>query len=205
MKNLLDSFGRPPGRMTYFQDFRDVGYTTEEIRFFQRAYAFAKHAHSKQIRDDGSRYFDHPKRVAYVLGVKYRIHHFGMMLDAILHDVVEDSFLLSRRCLIDNFGLTRADNNRALTKIERESTEHNNDRVLKRGYVPGFVKVADRRDNMGTLAGCSQEKQERITEETLTCFLGKRGMIARVFELTPPILHNVLKSMSADIEELCGR
>lgn len=204
MSNLLNTnFGRPPGRITYFRDFKDVGYTTEEIRFFERAYAFSKHAHSKQIRDDNSRYFDHPKRVAYTLGVEYRIHDYGMILDAILHDVVEDSFLLTRRCIIDNFALTRADNNRALTKMQSETMEHNIERILRRGYIPSFVKVADRRDNMGTLAGCSEEKRKRKIKETITCFLGKHGMIERLYELTPPILHDILKSMSNDIKILC--
>lgn len=203
MQLITDTIQRPPGRITFFRDLRDVGYTTEEIRFLERGYAFAKSAHSKQVRDDDSRYFDHPKRVTYDLCVTRQVHHFGMALDAMLHDVVEDSFLLSRRCLIDNFGLTRADDNRALTKMQSETTEHNNERILKRGYVPGFVKVADRLDNMRTINACTQEKRERITRETIDHFLGDRGMIARLYELTPPVYHRILTGMSDDLKDLC--
>ena len=45
----------------------------EEVR---TAYAFSKYGHRNQVRDDGSRYFDHPKAVSLVI-----FDDFGIRFD----------------------------------------------------------------------------------------------------------------------------
>jgi (p)ppGpp synthase/HD superfamily hydrolase len=58
------------------------------------AYKLAKYAHKGQERDNGERYFDHPKRVARLLIQEWEIYDHQMIIAALLHDIVEDTFML---------------------------------------------------------------------------------------------------------------
>lgn len=56
---------RPPGYELFFAPLQVMfdPNTYERIRF---AYIASKFGHDKQTRDDGSRYFDHPKAAAWI-------------------------------------------------------------------------------------------------------------------------------------------
>ncbi len=66
------------------------GMSAGDITQVQLAYWLAKNAHRDQKRDNGVRYFEHPREVAVALiarGFKDR----DIIIKALLHDVVEDT------------------------------------------------------------------------------------------------------------------
>lgn len=64
------------------------------------AYGYAKMGHGykvEQKRDSGERYFEHPRRVAYILMEEFGIYDPDMIITALLHDLVEDTFCFGNR------------------------------------------------------------------------------------------------------------
>lgn len=62
----------------------------EEIEAIQDAYWMAKDGHRRQRRDDGERYFEHPRRVAAIL-IHIGRQDTALIVTALLHDLVEDT------------------------------------------------------------------------------------------------------------------
>lgn len=56
---------RPPGRVNYLSRL-ELFLDPYEIERTSFAYQCSKYGHAKQVRDDGSRFFDHPKSVAWI-------------------------------------------------------------------------------------------------------------------------------------------
>ena len=56
----------------------------------QDAYWLAKNAHREQMRDNGVRYFEHPRDVALML-IDRGFRERSVIIKALLHDVVEDT------------------------------------------------------------------------------------------------------------------
>jgi GTP diphosphokinase / guanosine-3',5'-bis(diphosphate) 3'-diphosphatase len=139
--------------------------TIEQISF---AYVSSKYGHALQLRDDGSRYFDHPKTAAWIY-----IHEFGgrdprIICDLLLHDVVEDSRLLSTYRINRNFGPDIALDVRALTKLPegKEFAEEYLARIIAREPWAIIAKLFDRLHNLRTLKVCTPEKQAKQVKET---------------------------------------
>lgn len=141
----------------------------------QAAYAFSKGAHRNQMRDDGTtRYFEHCKSVAWILGNELSItDDWQLIVIALLHDSKEDSFLLSDKRLELNFGpLVR----QAIDDLSKRPGE-DHAAYLARMAEPGvdwrvvMVKLADRLHNLRTIGSCSLEKQERKKAETRELYL----------------------------------
>ncbi len=137
----------------------------EQISF---AYAASKYGHEGQIRDGGGRYFDHPKASAWIY-----IHEFGgrdprAIIDLLLHDIQEDSHLLSSYRIARNFGEDIALDVRALTKLrkKKEPTKEYLERIIMRGGQSIVAKLCDRLHNLRTMSACSLEKQARQIKET---------------------------------------
>ena len=86
----------------------------------------------------------------------------------LLHDVSEDSYLLSPYRIALNFGHEVALDVRAVTKLARghESTPEYLGRVIARGPRAIICKLCDRLHNQRDLAGCSEEKRQRQIKET---------------------------------------
>lgn len=158
---------RPPGYELFFAPLAVIfdPTTLERIQF---AYFCSKYGHAKQKRDDGSRYFDHPKRAAWIY-----INEFGgrdprVISDLLLHDTPEDTYLLSFYRISINFGVDIALDVRAVTKLlkGKEAFEENMTRIIVRGPEAILSKTIDRLDNTRTLGGCTLEKQDRKIKET---------------------------------------
>jgi GTP diphosphokinase / guanosine-3',5'-bis(diphosphate) 3'-diphosphatase len=79
-------------RHTFFFSLPLERYSSEDIRRIQKAYYLAKEGHSKQKRDDGVRYFEHPRSVALIL-VEMNYADVNTICAALLHDGVEDTFI----------------------------------------------------------------------------------------------------------------
>ena len=170
---VLRERSRPPGRRAFFA--RLKVFTNEDaLVYIGRAYEFSKYGHAKQLRDDGSRYFDHPKAVTWILMTEFGITNWVAIAVALLHDLREDTFLLSHRCAVDCFGIDVAHGLEAITKRRRPRKEAIRSylaRIIEQGIFIILVKLAGRLHNMRTLGNCPKNKQVRTAKQTLRYFI----------------------------------
>ncbi len=132
------------------------------------AYFSSKYGHGNEVRDGGGRYFDHPKAVAWICIDEFEVISVRVIINALLHDILENTYLLSSYRIALNFGKEMALDLRALTKLSKgkETTEEYLYRVIERGAEVIFVKLCDRLHNLRTLGSCKPEKIERQMLET---------------------------------------
>lgn len=140
-----------------------------EFRRVMRAYQLSKHGHKGQSRESGERYFEHPKAVAVILIRELRILDADTIITALLHDIQEDSFILTWEDIEDVFGKDIVRYVRAVTKEPGKDYFEN----LLRAPTPAlFVKLADRLHNLRTLEDCRPEKKIKQVKETREKFSG---------------------------------
>jgi len=149
----------------------------------KEALSFCIAAHENQKRKSGEPYVVHPILVASITA--YFSKDESMVLAALLHDVVEDTdFTLEY--IVSNFGEDVGYIVDGLTKITeiRENELSNADEKLIKSALTFrkmlvastddvrvlVVKLFDRTHNMLTLNALTQEKQKRISEETLVVY-----------------------------------
>lgn len=147
----------------------------KKVEIIERAYRFAKSAHSGARRRSGEPYIMHPVAVARIV-----IEELGLgstsICAALLHDVVEDTEY-TRDDIAANFGEKIASIVEGLTKIsggifgDRASIQAENFRKLLLSMSTDIrvilIKMADRLHNMRTLSSMRPEKQLKIAGETL--------------------------------------
>ena len=162
-------------------EFRDVveGYLRSNHRrkvdIIERAYRFAKKAHSGIRRRSGEPYILHPIAVAKIVSQEIGLGSTSICA-ALLHDVVEDT-----EYTVDDielqFGKKIAQIVDGLTKIsggifgDRASAQAENFRKLlltmSEDIRVVLIKMADRLHNMRTLGSMAPNKQYKIAGETL--------------------------------------
>jgi GTP diphosphokinase / guanosine-3',5'-bis(diphosphate) 3'-diphosphatase len=150
---------------------------SEDPWVVRRAYEIATERHHDQFRSSGEPYLTHLLDVAHILA--------DMRLDAttltaaLLHDAIEDTeYPVSR--IEERFGLEVAHLVAGVTKISRlnmmapEARQAENVRKMLLAMVTDvrvvLVKLADRLHNMRTLEFLDEEKQQRISRETLDIY-----------------------------------
>lgn len=158
---------RPPPYDLFFAPL-SVSLSSRDFERVNFAYIASKFGHRLQTRDDGTRYFDHPKGAAWIY-----IHELGgrdprIIIDLLLHDLSEDTYLLSPYRLKVNFGAAIALDVRALTKLPKgkETTEEYLRRVIEQGPWTIISKLIDRLHNLRSLEACTPEKRARTIKET---------------------------------------
>ena len=148
-----------------------------DIDLIRRCYEFAAKAHDGQLRRSGDPYVVHP------LGVAGLISELKLDVPSIcaglLHDCVEDTSATTAE-LERLFGSEIAFLVEGVTKLgkipwqNREEAAAENFRkmllAMARDIRVILIKLADRTDNMRTLAAMSPEKQERIARETIEIY-----------------------------------
>ena len=149
----------------------------EDWNFIKRAFFLAKEAHQGVRRRSGEPYFLHPIAVAQIvvdeigLGVK-------SVVASLLHDVVEDTDYTTEdmehifghkiATMVDGLtkmsGVFNADTSRQAEYFRKVLLTLSDDvRVI-------LIKIADRLHNMRTLGSMPQNKQIKITGETVYLF-----------------------------------
>ncbi len=165
----------------------------EDKTLVEKAYEFAKKAHTGHVRYSGEPYFIHPAAVAKHLA------ELGMDAEtvaaALLHDAIEDAMATSEE-VEREFGpevLFLVEGVTKLGKHKYQGTERHAE-SLRRLLVATaadvrvlIVKLADRYHNMTTLEHVPEEKRRRIALETLEIYapLADRlgmGRIRKEFE-----------------------
>lgn len=158
---------RPPGYELFFAPLQ-VALDPSECERIGFAYIASKFGHRNQMRDDGSRYFDHPKSAAWIYISELNGRDERVIIDLLLHDLSEDSYLLSPYRISLNFGEDIALDVRALTKLPKgkETTEEYLERVIAQGPWAIITKLCDRLHNNRSMRGCTAEKREKQIKET---------------------------------------
>ncbi len=143
------------------------GPVVENIAF---AYDLSKYGHHKQKRDNGDRYFDHPRAVSLILMRELGIFDCDLIIALLLHDMPEDSFLLNEYRIHQIFGnhvshivwlLTKqkAHKGKGVTKYFKRLYQSSN-------WWAMLAKCLDRLHNMRTLHGRPRDKHLGQVTET---------------------------------------
>ena len=175
-----------------YQDLND-----KDIELIRDALDVAIDAHKDQYRKSGEPYIFHPLAVAKIAAEKIGLDSIGIA-SALLHDVVEDS-KYTIEDIESRFGETVAKIVSGLTKISKLkkdkilSIQAENFRkmllTLNDDVRVILIKIADRLHNMQTMSYMPQDKQTKISSESLYIYA--------------PIAHRIgLYEIKSELEDL---
>jgi len=140
----------------------------EEIR---TAYAFSKYGHRNQTRRSGERYFDHPKAVSLVVFDDFEIKFdWRIIVIALLHDIIEDQYLLTERRIKINFGRPVVEGVKFMSKDEDSKLIFFERLLTCNQWRPITAKLADRIHNLRTLDGATEDVKKKQVKETREYF-----------------------------------
>jgi len=151
------------------------------------AFYIAEQAHTGQTRASGEAYITHPLAVARIL-VDLHMDD-DTLVAALLHDVLEDTHLVSREKVASLFGEEVLDMVEGVTKLKFKIPNEASARqkavaettraaeslrkmllAMAKDFRVIIIKLADRLHNMQTLEGLAPEKRTRIANETLDVY-----------------------------------
>lgn len=175
-----------------YQDLND-----NDVELIRDALDVAIDAHKEQYRKSGEPYIFHPLAVAKIAAEKIGLDSIGIA-SALLHDVVEDS-KYTIEDIESRFGETVAKIVSGLTKISKLkkdkilSIQAENFRkmllTLNDDVRVILIKIADRLHNMQTMSYMPQDKQTKISSESLYIYA--------------PIAHRIgLYEIKSELEDL---
>lgn len=159
-----------------------------QIELLDFAYDMSKYSHRGQVRESGERYFEHCRAATLILVDELGVMDIDMLVGELLHDSVEDSYLLTIPRIRLIYGDEAAKIVDHMTKREGESVEQYAARVVEGGEKTIICKLGDRLHNLRTLKSCPLDKLYRKLEETRVHYvpmlqrLGKYPRIVRLLE-----------------------
>lgn len=167
-------------------------FSAEEIENIDFAYDLAKEAHRTAVRDEGMRYFEHPRSGCLIMTDELGLYDRDLLISFLLHDVGEDTPMFgnvtklydefvgkARLRLIRLFGEKVADIVIRLTKPSVENIRFSSKQEAFDFYVKELpknedavlLKMVDRLHNLRTLPADKPEKIEKQIRETREVFL----------------------------------
>lgn len=160
------------------KNLKRIGYEEKDIDMVKKAWEFSKLAHDGQKRLSGDDFVTHPLNVAHILA--------GWRLDAttiaagLLHDTIEDGGA-KREDIVKKFGEDVALLVDGVTKVTTLELKGSKDEefvenlrkmilVMAKDLRVVLVRLADRLHNMQTLYALSEERQKKVSRETLEIY-----------------------------------
>ena len=139
-----------------------------------QAYRLSKYGHKGVNRRGGDRYFEHPKAVAVLL-LRRGEQDADVICAALLHDIIEDTFILLADDVEAWFGARVRRIVDLVSKVPHDIDHEEYFARLAESDEPGawLVKLADRVHNLSTLldsddpakqAECRRKKIEQVEE-----------------------------------------
>ncbi len=148
-----------------------------DLELIKKAYIFSGVVHQGQTRMTGEPYLNHPLEVADIL-TRFKMDA-AAIATGLLHDTVEDTHTTIDK-IKELFGPEVSGLVDGLTKISRITFErkedHEAENFRKMVLAMGkdirviLIKLADRLHNMRTLDALPQEKQRKISNETIDIY-----------------------------------
>lgn len=202
----VDKYGNPmpPSKSDFFAMVRER-FNEAETDIIGRAYEIAKAGHYKYEREDGNRYFDHPKMIAWILMKEFGIQDHEIIVEALLYRFrqEENDFILTPDFIRLNFGENVVSTLHLLTRQpgEEEDVVTYLQRLQTGGFRPIIIKLVGRLTNLRTLNSRTPEKRHKTVEETLqyyfplaTFLLGLRPLHDRdTFRLDNLVAHLMMQ------------
>jgi GTP pyrophosphokinase len=180
----------------------ELKHTPEDIALIDFAYDMSKYGHRNQLRDDGGRYFDHCRASTIILIDELGITDKNMIIGELLHDSVEDHYLLSVPRIELVFGRDVAGIVDALTHRNGEKEDEYIARIIDFGVRAIIGKLGDRLHNMRTLRNCTREKIERKLAETSKYYLPLTSLVKNVHPHIGQKLYSLLSQAMREVEPL---
>ncbi len=167
-------------------------FSLDEIENIDFAYDLAKEAHRTAVRDEGMRYFEHPRSGCLIMIDELGLYDRDLLISFLLHDVGEDTpmfgnvtksydeFVMKARLRLNKlFGDKVAEIVIRLTKPSVENIRFNSKQEAFDFYVKELaknedavlLKMVDRLHNLRTLPVNKPEKIEKQILETREVFL----------------------------------
>jgi GTP diphosphokinase / guanosine-3',5'-bis(diphosphate) 3'-diphosphatase len=172
----------------------------EELRSIMWAYKLSKYGHRDQQRESGERYFEHPKAVATIIPEELKIFDAQSIIMALLHDIIEDSYLLDEDLMRRIFGKMLTNGVRLLSKDENVKPVYYERLRTCGNWRVILVKICDRLHNMRTLDTASKEKQRKQAKETRKEFFALCDLLA---ELIPKKHYQAVPYLRDKLDALC--
>lgn len=153
--------------------------TPKDLKRLDMAYDMAKYGH-RQFRESGERYFEHVRSTAIILVDELGVYDVELVMSALLHDMLEDSFLLKGDRTEMIFGARVAYITTTVSKLPKDDPRFTtakqrllfyHQQIKNGNWEVKLVKLADRLHNLRTLMSCSPEKQRRKLAETKRHYL----------------------------------
>lgn len=186
--------------------------TPADLEKLDFAYDLAKYGHRVQQRESGERYFEHLRAVALIIVDELGIMDAEIVSASLLHDMIEDNFLLNPKRLRMIFGERVMELVTVLTKPEMKgfvSRKARNEfyffqQIIAGGSAAVIIKLVDRLHNLRTLDACSLAKQRRKLVETKTYCLPLLDRIAHDYPEVAVQLREALSVAISDLEARLG-
>jgi (p)ppGpp synthase/HD superfamily hydrolase len=151
-------------RRRAFENLIAKHFSNKEQRQIMRAYRLAKYGHQRQLREGGQRYFEHVRAVAVLL-IDVGVRDADVICAALLHDVIEDTFILLFDDIEEWFGANVCHTVRMVTKVKRVAKTKYFGRLSNDGPRSWLVKCADRVHNISTLVEGDANSRQRFVEK----------------------------------------
>lgn len=150
-----------------------------ELNRVLSAWDMAQNVHQFQQRNDGTPYFWHPTRVARILLDELNIVDPDLLCAALLHDVLEDSDILTPEVIAYNFGDYVSYIVTALTKeigikdgpLRQKIDQEYIDRLRNSAEDCRVIKLADRLDNLRCLQFNLKRNPYKYVKETIDNYI----------------------------------
>lgn len=151
-----------------------------DLDIIKKAYVYSAKVHQGQLRRSGEPYLVHPLEVAGILA-DLKLDE-ASIVTGLLHDTIEDTLATPEELtelfgpevaqLVD--GVTKLSKFSASATLSQEEKQAENFRKMIIAMAQDIrvilVKLADRTHNMRTLEHMKEEKQQRISQETLDIY-----------------------------------